>query len=137
MEKALDRSSARPMFALTFSSLLQGLSRLEIGKSLFSIIILVFATKRRQPDTQQDKKATTKASSKSDLVTDLDIFLDRLDAADSVLHVLGNLKESVIVAVLSVQYFGLGLGDGMLLLQDLHHEIFGVDFRLGFLAQTD
>jgi hypothetical protein len=58
-------------------------------RSFLGIIIFVFAAKRRQPNSQQDKQTTTKASSKGNLVTDLDIFLDCLNAADCVLHVFG------------------------------------------------
>jgi hypothetical protein len=65
---------------------------LNIGGSLLSIVIFVFTAKRRQPNPQQDKKPTTKASSKGNLVTDLDIFFDCLDPTDCVLHVFGDLE---------------------------------------------
>jgi hypothetical protein len=43
----------------------------------------------------------------------------------------------MVVAVLSVQYLGLSLGDVVLLLQAFDDEIFDGDFGLDFFAQAD
>lgn len=67
-------------------------SQAQDSTSFVGIIVLDFSTKWRQPDTKQNEKTTTKACSKSNLVTDLYVFLDGLDMADGVLYILCYLE---------------------------------------------